>query len=68
MINDEYGDEMKKYTITIQEVLRKSFDVNAENEEQAKQIIQSQYDSGEVVLYPEECDIETSFEINEKIP
>ena len=59
---------MKKYTITIHETLSKSISVEAENEEQARQLIQSKYDSGEFMLYPEECDIETNIEVNEKIP
>ena len=68
LIHDNHGDEMKKYTVTIHETLSKSINVEAENEEQAKQLIQSKYDSGEFMLYPEECDIETSIEVNEKIP
>ena len=68
LINDNHGDEMKEYTITIQETMRKSINIEAENEEQAKQLIQSKYSSGELVLYPEECDIETNIEVNEKIP
>ncbi|OUN37843.1 hypothetical protein B5G32_02485 [Massilimicrobiota sp. An80] len=68
LINDNHGDEMKEYTITIQEIMRKSINIEAENEEQAKQLIQSKYSSGELVLYPEECDIETNIEVNEKIP
>lgn len=68
LINDDHGDEMKKYTITIQEIMSKSIDIEAENEEQARLLIQSKYDSGEIVLYPEECDIETRLEVDEKIP
>lgn len=68
LINDNHGDEMKEYTITIQEIMRKSINIEAENEEQAKQLIQSKYSSGELVLYPEECDIETNIEVNKKIP
>ena len=41
LINDNHGDEMKEYTITIQEIMRKSINIEAENEEQAKQLIQS---------------------------
>ena len=55
------GDQMKEYTITITESLSKNIIVEACNEEQAKQIVQSIYEKGEVVLYPEECDIEVDF-------
>lgn len=61
------GDQMKEYTITITESLSKNIIVEACNEEQAKQIVQSIYEKGEVVLYPEECDIEVDFEVRKNI-
>ena len=61
------GDQMKEYTITITESLSKNIIVEACNEEQAKQIAQSFYEKGKVILYPEECDIKVDFEVRKNI-
>lgn len=58
---------MKEYIVTINENLTKSIIVEAHNEDDAKQIAQSIYDRGEIILYPEECDVKVDFEVQENI-
>ena len=43
---------MKKYTITIEETISQSFDIMANNAEQARAIAIEKYNLGELVLAP----------------
>lgn len=42
----------KKYSITIEEMISKTFEIFAENDEQAENIAIEKYNSGEFVLDP----------------
>ena len=66
MINDQYGDYMKKYIIKIRETLSKEFVIEAKNKEDALDEIKYLYKNEDIVLYPEQCDIETSFGIEKE--
>lgn len=68
MINDQYGDYMKKYIIRISETLSKEFIIEAENKEDALDRIKYLYKNEDIILYPEQCDIEISFDIEKDIP
>lgn len=57
---------MNKYSITIIESLSKCIIVEAENEEQAYKKAKALYESEQIILYPEECDIDVKYEINLK--
>lgn len=61
---------MKKYIIKIQETLYKEVTIEGENKKEALNKIKQLYKNENIVLYPEQCDIETSFEImnEEKYP
>ena len=41
---------MKKFTVTIEELISQSFEIEAENEEQAEEIAIAKYKAGEIVL------------------
>lgn len=43
-----------KYNVTIEETVSKTFEITAENEKQAKEIVMNNYNSGELVLAPGE--------------
>lgn len=58
---------MKKYIVTITEMLSKDIIVEADSEEHAYQIIKSLYNNEKVILYPEECDHDVTFEVKENI-
>lgn len=42
----------KKYNVTVEETVSKTFDIEAENERQARKIAISNYNSGKFVLAP----------------
>lgn len=44
-----------KYTITIEEINTKDFEIEANNAEEAYEIAEQKYKSGELVLDPGEC-------------
>ena len=44
-----------KYTITIEETVAKDFEIEAESAEEAYEIAEQKYKSGEFVLDPGEC-------------
>ncbi len=44
-----------KYTITIEETCTKDFDIEADSAEEAYEIAEQNYKSGEVILDPGEC-------------
>lgn len=58
---------MKEYIITITENLSKDIIIKACNDKQAQQIAQSIYEKGEIILYPEECDVDVKFDVKENI-
>lgn len=66
MINDQIGDYMKKYIIKIQETLSKEYTIKSENEKDALNKIKHLYENENIVLYSEECDIETTFQIEKE--
>lgn len=47
-------DDLKKYLVTIEEHVAESFELFAENEEQARQLAMEKYNNGEWVLAPGE--------------
>ena len=59
---------MKKYIIRISETLSKEFIIEAENKEDALDRIKYLYKNEDIILYPEQCDIEISFDIEKDIP
>ena len=46
-----------KYTITIEETVAKDFEIEAESAEEAYEIAEQKYKSGEFVLDPGECQL-----------
>lgn len=52
-----------KYTIEIEEVLRRSVSVEAENEAEARKAVENMYRNGEVVLDAEDFCGETDFRV-----
>ncbi|KNZ70307.1 hypothetical protein Tfer_0867 [Thermincola ferriacetica] len=53
---------MPKYTVCVRERLARNVSVEAESEEEALEIIEEKYHSGEIVLDSEDY-IETAFEL-----
>lgn len=53
-MNFDFGDIMGSFFITIEETISKTFEVIAENENQAKEIAVNNYNSGKFVLAPGE--------------
>lgn len=66
MINDQAGDHMTKYIIKIQETLSKEYTIHSENEKDALNKIKQLYESENIVLYSEECDVETTFQVEKE--
>ena len=57
---------MNRYIITISELLSKDIIIEAESKIQAIQKVKVFYNNGQIVLYPEECDINVKYEISEE--
>ena len=55
---------MKKFTIIVEETLSRHVEVEAVDENHAEELVQAQYDDGEIVLDADDCNDVVIKEIN----